>query len=390
MAKPWQNGWDFIDFLLILIGLLVVPGILLWQGFKQGGRWENWYLGLIILGVVLIFYRLGYMYARNRQEREFEELISELEFVFFYAKSAWSVGVGLACIFVGGFFLFPVNGSLYERYQGAFSIYVTTLGITLGIHALYRREAPITNVFYFLERAIRDLDACTNKSSKVWFVYPALNIGYYRAYELGRTGDRDVVRRFENSLKNCAGRLKSNAKAITVEQEYYRSLYEAYDQMIKGSVDDMRVSQCVENADDFVFSFVDVGSNRLPRRGLFYEFHPNQLPPQILVIDSTVYIIITYGIPIFNEVLKKYVAPQRNKRTADLIVYRRHDRALADTISQNLEELIRDKPHKIPSHHWAIGTATQTGQPEAPAVQEQPTAQPPATGGSPANEEKTE
>jgi len=303
---------------------------------------------LIAAGIITIGLRISYIIVRDKDEREWEELVAEFKFVFKYAQSAWSIGSGIACILVGAFLFFPVNGQYYERYQGGLGIYLAVLGITLGVHALYRREAPIVNIFYFLDLLINDL--LDEKKDKLWIVFPALNIGYYRAIKVEKT---DKVERFKKALGMCAARLQSNAVAITHPQAHYEKLYRAYVRMAVGPSNDERVKErvkeCAQNASDFLREFVDLDNQGESRRGRFYSAEPDTLPPTVIIIGSVVYFIITYSMPVFDKYKNEYSFPtQTEHRPAEVIVYRKDDSFLANSIVQSLTNWVGDRNPEMP------------------------------------------
>jgi len=361
--KPEDIAWAFFRFcnyLLLAVCLFVLPLLSIYIGYSLTTKttkttWNPlnldvnlitsyivWiYLGV---GIVTLGSRIIYILARDKEEREFTEFRSEIYFITNYAHSAWSIGASVACILIGLFFLFPVKGDHFERYQGALGLYFAILAITLGIHALYRKEAPILNVSQFLDSAIKDLDR--DKGNRLWIVFPALNIGYYRAY--GKYDTR--VTDFKNALSQCALRLRNKAKAITYHPKYYISLFRAYDEMVAGEdkINKQRISDCAENAYDFIRDFTDPTvidpNSSVNRRGNFYGFPHDDLPPFVLVIGNIVYFMITYSLPYWDEENGKFSyfhSPEH--KLVEMIVYRREDEVLARTVVRRLEDAIRGK-----------------------------------------------
>jgi hypothetical protein len=355
MPKPKSqiHIWTFrilrrVNQALIIVSVVVVPVSLLAFGLKNGGRstlaevW--WQVSLIGIGALVMFIRFFYVLGEGNDE--FGDLQAELKFLFLGATSAWSFGGGLACILTALFFLFPVNGAWYERYTAGLSIYISILGVVLGVHAFYRRTAPITDLNHLLKAITEDLENLIgNKeenestSERLWIVYPALNLGYYRNMNSLR-----VYYRYKDAVIRCATHLKTNAHAITFSEDLYQPLYEVYDKGAnKGIIDPGRVKRSVDDAKDFVdrFKGARVATSK------FYGVDPISFPPHVFIIGDITYLLMSYGVPIYDPDLPEKFRAIEGEEFAKILAFRRDDPSLAVLISDHLKLLV-EKPEAPP------------------------------------------
>lgn len=326
-----------------------MPLSLLAFGLKNGGRsglaevW--WQVSIIGIGALVILLRFFYVLGEGNDE--FGDLQAELKFLFLGATSAWSFGGGLACILTAIFFLFPVNGAWYERYTAGLSIYISILGVVLGVHAFYRRTAPITDLNHLLKALTEDLENLIgnkeeneSSSERLWIVYPALNLGYYR-----NMNNLRVYNRYKDAVIRCATHLKANAYAITFQENLYQPLYECYDKSLNnGIIDAGRVKKGVDDAKDFVGRFK--GTDAVAT-GKVYGLDPISFPPHVFIVGDITYLLMSYGVPIYDPESSEKFRAIEGEKFAKILAFRRDDPSLAVLISDHLKLLV-DKPEAPP------------------------------------------
>jgi hypothetical protein len=354
-----RNRWKaFLHFLPAFVVAFAVPLTLLIVGYQRGHLSRGWPWFLIGGGAAVIVWRLLFVWLRDRDE--LLDLWSECKFMFIHATTAWSVGGGLACIFTGGYFLFTSNNSLFERYEGAFGIYVSVIGATLAIHAFYRHTAPIMDMDVLLRRLIDDLKEAEKDQSRLWIVYPALNLGYYRNREQLRAElpDDNICKLFKKALQDCAQKLGSRAIAITFPKELYEPLFTSYDKMIRqgkkavaSKTDPNCVQDCVQEAMSCLSRFT---GNEVEKFGRYCPVLPREFPQQMVIVGDTVYSIMSYGLPVYKPNSEKPDEPASGKfhgifhaiegehRPVLLLAYRRVDATLAESVSEHLQRLVDD------------------------------------------------
>ena len=357
--KGFIKSLDAVNTFLIyfcifgITSLLWLLGYLISKGYNLPFIVNDWWRWLIIgLGGLLIIIRaLKVLFFDNE---EFKDIKHEIRFIWYHAKTAWSVGAGLACIFTGTYFLISANNALHDRYDAIFGIFVSALGITLAAHVLYRNMAPILGTNKLLDSIVEDLKNCP-EHSEIWLVYPALNIGFYRAL-VNKEGVWDdkiddflITHRcgkFHRTLRESLEDKHLKAKAITYPKNEYRKLYETYDKMIssEGSVNGYYVDKCTKSAEKLIdlFEF-----NKSPNIE-YIPLAPDQFPQHVIVIGIVVYIIVSYGIPIYNRNLISFIPITGEHEPADLLTWRREDAELARTICDHLRKLTETKTEE----HW--------------------------------------
>jgi hypothetical protein len=338
----------FIWFLAIVVA--VPPFVLILLGNRgYTGQGPHWYsftfpaIGLLLtlFGTIVVAAYIIYIWSLRKSDSEFQHLIGEIKFVAFQSDYLLVLAGGVACFLVGVRFLIPVDiHHLYERYEATIQTYIAVFLAVLGIKLLYRKMAPIVEVDHLLRMLIDDLNRHID-ADRLWVVYPALNIGYYRHHlRLGKVGDEDLCEQYKDAQRKCAGRLKQKARAITYPKTMYSPLYTCYDRMINGAASTERVEDCVADAEDFVNDFTE---QKPTQRGVLYEIPPDQFPPHVIVIGNIVYMIMSYGLPIYEpQTGFRPIGEGKGKdKLADLLVYRRNDPETADVISKHLEEIIK-------------------------------------------------
>ena len=224
------NIFTFVVTICIPVFLCVVAAL----NAGQKPTWLSWLnvsKTLFVCGVVVLVTR-GLFLAADRERHEWYDLKAEFKFAILHAGSGWSFGIGLASIIAALYFALP-QAKAHERFGTAFAFYFGVLGLTMAIHAFYRQYAPITNLDFLLSRLITDLrdeDRCY----RLYIVYPALNIGYYRhrlAAKDPNLSNEDLFSKFDRALRESAPYCRGRVRLVTYPLTEYEKLYVAYAKM---------------------------------------------------------------------------------------------------------------------------------------------------------------
>jgi hypothetical protein len=210
----------FVSVLAVFVSVPVIGLIALgYKDYKGGGT--EWYhfsfrtIGIILImaGGITLFSYLFYIWKLRKKESEFQHLWGEIKFVAFQTHYLWILALSIGCLLAGIRLLIPVDPlHLHERYESIIGTYITVFVAVLGVKFLYRETAPIVEVDHLLRSLINDLNRHID-ADKLWVVYPALNIGYYRHhYKLGSVSDDDICEEYKRAQKRCAGRLKTKRR----------------------------------------------------------------------------------------------------------------------------------------------------------------------------------
>jgi hypothetical protein len=368
-----RNWWkEWLHFTPALVVSFVVPIILLVVGLRKGGLSITWQRWLLFGGIGVILWRLFVVWLKDRDE--LLDVWSECKFMFIHATTAWSVGGGLACILTGIYFLFTSNGSLFERYAGALGIYVSVIGASLAIHAFYRHTAPITDMDVLLRRLIEDFKEA-EKESRLWIIYPALNLGYYRNRQQLRAElpDDHICKLFKKALGDCAQKLgPRRAVAITFHKGLYEKLFVCYDKMIRpknGKPDPDCVKHCTEEALSCLRHFVGWPEEKL---GFHCQILPREFPQQMVIVGDIVYSIMSYGLPIYKPNQQSddplsdmfhgdFHAIEGEHKPVLLLAYRRVDATLADSVSDHLRRFVMDQCQNHPWENQKLSKGATVG-----------------------------
>jgi hypothetical protein len=328
-----------LDLILVFVASGFVPIFLLTFGIHLRYRNPPFYAWIpLIIGLLTLFIHILYLALERRDQLHglWIELMSILR-----VRSAWSIGSGLACLVIGIYFFFPSDSNLANRYQGALGLYLGTLGTTLAIDIFYKKTAPITDIYTLLETILSDLVNSCPDNSRLWFVFPALNIGYYRTLDKcqiedernGEMNDNEIYYKFRKEFKEKVRRLgkKSNAKAITYPISLYEPLYSRYEdshrpKTIQNSRK-ARIDGCADDAEGLART-----------EGLIIrEIAPEIFPQHVIIIGDIVYTVMSYGLPIYDSATSSFTGGE--EALVSLLVYRRKDVTLANKISIHLGEI---------------------------------------------------
>ncbi len=328
------------DLFLIFIASLAVPFRMMWIAIdmlfvRNPKYWPpvyaQWLIGIGLATIIIHFLYL-LLNTLNDKDNYFQSIFTKISYLI-QARSAWGIGSSLACLLIGIYLLFPSDENLATRFQGALSIYFSAISTTLIVDIFYEKLAPITDVDKLLRSIILDLSIC-NENSNVWFVYPALNIGYYRALKkLDKDDEQDsplpedhIYSEFRKAFISKIVHLRK-ARAITYPVNLYHSFYYRYEEKHNTNINDKRVTACVNEA-KILFD-----NSKLKTT----EIQPVGFPQHIIIIGDWVYTIMSYGLPTYDAADGKFKGGENH--LASLLVYRKKDPTLAKQISGHLEEL---------------------------------------------------
>ena len=320
---------------------------------------------------------IGLIYLND--SHQLNSFKNEVFYLFKNGKPAWITGLAISNITIALYFFIP-SISKVDRFDASFGIFLGILAIFLGIHILYEKDAPLIGTSSLLEKLHKDLN--TFKGDKIYFVFPALNLGFYteaifknknvfgpqNAPNNENIFYNDIgssVKDFYDDLEKITKKSKSNHvfKAIIYDDDdnddnnYIKKFYMTYHYMIskedecqsliinkekeniKDNINalnnDQSVEKCVESARFF---------NKLFQ---LTKVKPNELIQPVIVIDKIVYLIADYGMPIYDETDKYFVPLKKEGRPVELICWRRTDAALANAITNHIDKFIETKNNNI-------------------------------------------
>ena len=327
-------------------------------------------LGEILFFAGFLLILLWYIEVEIQGGDEVRELIGQLRFIMYNAKAAWSVGSGLIAIVVGLYLWVYLDDKTQpgDVFRVVSPIYLTVLGVSLGTHVLYKKTAPIIGTERLLEAIYDDLKSVysSKKHPYVWLVYPALNIGFYRnrraAWKEGvGFTDHSIFRKIETVIQaiiTSTEILNVELYAVAYPHALYKELYTVYHNSHKATkeINDTNgqqvVDTCISSANRLLKLF-DIRSNVFAKgdqettlvsaeeKGEIFacEIHPNKFPQEVIIIGDVVYIIASYGLPMYTN---GHFEPFPSTNLAYLISWRRHDPELAKTVRMFLKNYIQN------------------------------------------------
>lgn len=149
----------------------------------------------------------------------------------------------------------------------------------------------------------------------------------------------------EENLRNVVQWSKRESGAITYSVSSYQNLYQSYHKMVKSPlkqrIDEARLlNACVKHATDLLTIFKNEQNKNRTAKVVVKEIHPREnFPQHVIIIGDIIYIIASYGLPIYDNNLNDFVVPKGEEKVADLLTWRRRDGELADTIIRHLKNL---------------------------------------------------
>lgn len=296
---------------------------------------------VILFGIVAII--LGNNLTKEDTRLEFQR---ELNFVRsnFIVPLFWGSGIGLIFIAGNGLFFDNIGHISFIR-NNIFSISGILLGIisTLVLFkSIFHEIAPIASIEKFLRMASQDLEEKRySKDGRVWLVYPALNIGYYR--EQIDAVPLNYYSEFMTSLNYARDNPKVDVNVVTFPVNLYEKLFEKYIDKNTDSKSVENVQKCTNEANAIFNSFKEKNHTNCK----IHNIEPHKFPDHFLIIDNKVYLINTFGLPEYNPDTKDFIKIDDTKenskeKLAKVYIYKQEDKILADLLIEKFE--LQNKP----------------------------------------------
>lgn len=336
-------------FSLIALTLLFVG---LWRAAVVHDRYKatfhiEYLLGVIffIVGAAVIYLRVAWL--KSRKNDEYSDLRKEFSYLSQNTLTGVLIGIGFASSLVGisTFFYQPEETNIFrEKIFEIVTIYLTTITSLLLIRAIFNKIAPITNVERLLFRIAEDLEELgRKKGTEAWFIYPALNIGYFRE-EAGLVPE-NYYTRFSDALHRFIENPFTRLTSVTYRTDLYDKLYNTYAEMVLPDKDDAfrkaRAEDSVSEAKRKFNSIRDAANLGCA----CYEVEPNDLREHFIVIDDIVYTITTFGLPVYEAASGgTFKPPELGSVPKDTLVrlyaYRQQDGDLAYMIKEKFKKAL--------------------------------------------------
>ena len=332
--------------LLTVFAVLVLPflgAVFVVRNHKVDFHRE--YLWLLAAGLILIVAILAGLYLKDR--RHWGILRSEFMYLIHHGKYALLIGSAIGFTATAIYLLMPFDfrqnkeAQDAERAASALSLYFGVVGAAIGIHTLYMKTAPITEMHELLDMISDDLRRHKRYGEAVLMVYPALNIGYYREVKnhTPRNGGRDSIpeehpyKRFRQAFLDSCSAIQSGFHVVTYDPETYRQLYTAYASDKKDASEAILVA-CAEEA---AYLFDQVLQNGGEAVGVQCKAN---LPPHEIVIGPVSYLVSSFGLPKYDQATRSFVLKESG--LAQLLVYRRDDANFAGLVREEVRKAVEE------------------------------------------------
>jgi hypothetical protein len=362
-------------FLVLFPILLYLIGVFDWVTCKTYLKDNNWQIWILGLSIILILLNIKVTFFSNRHH--LNTIKNEIKYLFKNGKPAWILGLAFSNLFVSLYFLIP-SLTKVDRFDASFGIFLGVLTIFVGIHILYDKEAPILGTINLLDKLNKDLD--NYKGGDIYFVFPALNLGFYtetilhnQNFFIPDNGQMKFkihnspaaklyfqIREINDKLYQLKpGDIKAvifnNNESNNGAENYIKKFYMSYHFMIsnKDKMNDIlklpltelkekieplttddTVNSCVESANKFLEFFLDENI-------LFVK--PNEMLQPIIVIDNIVYVIADYGMPVYDNTNDFFVPIRNESHPVELYCWRRKDASLARAIKDHIDNFFATK-----------------------------------------------
>jgi hypothetical protein len=299
---------------------------------------------ILILGLIYILW--GIFETKKDSKLEVQR---ELNFLRTNFKFPLLWGSGIALIFIAG------NGLLYEGSDNISFIRSNIFnisGILLGIvstlilfRSIFQEIAPLVSIEKFLYEATRDLESKRySRTGRVWLVYPALNIGYYRE-QIDEVPQRHYSE-FTSALSHAKDNPKVDVTVVTYPINLYSKLYKTYIEMNGGDSTDPNIEKCVNEANSIINAFKDKQHSNCNT----FEIEPHKFPSHFLIVDNTVYLINTFGMPEYDIENKTFISPEQiensKEKLAKVYIYKQDDKILADLLIEKFNSQHSNKKNE--------------------------------------------
>ncbi|MBS0203958.1 MAG: hypothetical protein JSS49_13720 [Planctomycetes bacterium] len=335
-------------------------------------RYSEWVTTLILLfgGFTAILATSIFLY--HNENDDWHDLWEEIRFFMLDVHfTAYLFAGGLGSLLAGIYLIQPAADDLPDRYRDASLFFFTSLFATLGLHAFYRRNAPVRSTSVILRHLVHDLtefvhdlrlrsdfDDISRVPARLCVVFPSLNLGYYtcalealgrqkRPIKISSLADNTAFHQFELKLLEAVRETAPDgAIAMTYPCRMYQGLHNAYAH--SRTKNDLATHPAVTQADlqelgkGAAYSAEAMLNGFRERGGTVYETTPAEFPPQfIVIIGDVTYTIVTFGLPAWSGIgdETRFEVIETDGSGAHLTAYRRKDSALAASLFAHVQKL---------------------------------------------------
>lgn len=270
----------------------------------------------------------------NEFKREIEYLKNNI-----WTPLFWGGGLALIFISVNALFYEGENNFVEANIFEISSILIGTISTIIIFRGIFQGIAPISSIERFLLLAAEDLKRKRyDRTGRVWLIYPALNIGYYRE-QIDEVPTKHYSE-FKESLNIVKNNPKVQLTVVTFPSNLYKPLYQEYVKMNNKPEDDPNIDKCVNEALDIFNSCSNGNHSNCTSK----EVSPEKFPNHCLIVDNVVYLINTFGLPDYNPSDNKF-HPLNNtenhkEKLAKVFIYRQEDKILADLLIDKIKNTI--------------------------------------------------
>lgn len=345
--KANSRGLGAIGWLLLID--LVLTGALGLLGIILGYFWAYLVASAFVLALIGTygFCQLGW---REGNQAHF------LRFIKFLVKrpvADWMLAfaLGWAAGALALILSYLVNGSHWnELAPEAVGAFLAGFTATMAANVLYRSYAPIEDLEELLRRVTEDLSELLSTGGELWFVFPALSLGAYRAInDDGSFGDDSPFWNFKQRIEDCTGSSRVRVRLVTYDLPLTEKLFDCYHEQqrpttLPGS------AESGSGADQKLLAWKKVENRMRDVDGKVHtrliRVDPAVLTNLYVVAGSVTYSIQAHGLPYYlrgrDDTLVgskwegKFVPA--GDGLAELIAYRRDDPGLAKDTRRQLAE----------------------------------------------------
>lgn len=340
-------------------------------------------IGIFILGILMFFLVLLSLKISKREE--YNELLKEFSFLTLNLRVSVLLSLSLSFVFIGitAFFNeipynkvqtkkpelnssvikvdsthFTVNTNIQpetenknfieENIFDILGIVLSFISIFVIVRGLFDKILPITTIDKLLTKVTDDINEHkNNENSTFYFVYPALNIGHYRSLKYSET--EQIYQRFTSAIENFLSHRheQRNIKIVTYSKDLIQPLYKKYCEMLNEPEVDKITNECANEADK-IYTYFEKNTTSFQRNVKCYNISPIGFPQHFIIIGNIVYLINTFGLPIYNN--NQFNDPLPNEannfqeKLAKLYVYRQEDKLLAELLKDQIDALTEPQP----------------------------------------------
>ncbi len=363
---------DILIFLIVLFCLITIYFVI--PPFYAG-------LGTLIIGFITVLSSV--IRIKKRDKDHWLELKNELSL---YLNFSWAICAGIAAMIVGVYYILtsnPFSEILYcseneiqvYREPTVFLMFVSVIAIMTGIHALYKKHAPMISVGTFLNRLTKDIERNCNTGSTLLIAYPALNFGQHREFEKYGENEPDNTpfKNYKKAISDFVNEKETKVNIYTYPTCLYKPFWEQYTNVSLLDEDEnsrKKIENKFGSIEVFIEKSIDICTNGsltlwnkfeiMSKGGQMdpscilnkAEIPPNRFPQHIVIINEITYLISSYGIPYYEENENnqdnlesgEYNGTFKNgdPKRATLLIYRYEDENFAKLVRYHLERQVKE------------------------------------------------